>query len=61
MGLNLPHAQIAQELGLNPNDVPRMTEPRRQGIVNRQPEPTLSREVECDQVYGVAGHTPFQI
>lgn len=56
MGLNLSNAQIAQELGLNPNDVQRMTEPLRQGIVARQPEPVLSGEVECDEVYVVAGH-----
>ena len=56
MGLNLSNAQIAQELGLNPDDVQRMTEQLRQGIVARQPEPTLSGEVECDEVYVVAGH-----
>jgi len=56
MGLNLSNAQIAQELGLNPDDVQRITEPLRHGIVARQPEPTLSGEVECDEVYGVAGH-----
>lgn len=56
MGLNLSNAQIAQELGLNPNDVQRMTEQLRQGIVARQPEPVLSGAVECDEVYVVAGH-----
>ena len=56
MGLNLSNAQIAQELGLNPNDVQRMTEQRRQGIVARQLEPVLSGAVECDEVYVVAGH-----
>ncbi len=56
MGLNLSNAQIAQELGLNPDDVQRMTEQLRQGIVARQPEPTLAGEVECDEVYVVAGH-----
>lgn len=55
MGLNLSNAQIAQELGLNPDDVHRMTEPLRQGIVARQPEPVLAGEVACDEVYGVAG------
>nr|WP_246327680.1 transposase [Candidatus Competibacter phosphatis] len=39
MGLNLSNAQIAQALGLNPDDVQRMTEPLRDGIVARQPEP----------------------
>jgi transposase-like protein len=56
MGLNLSNAQIAQELGLNPNDVQRMTEQLREGIVARQPEPVLSGDVECDEVYVVAGH-----
>ena len=56
MGLNLSNAQIAQELDLNPDDVQRMTEQLRDGIVARQPEPTWSGEVECDEVYGVAGH-----
>ena len=56
MGLNLSNAQIAQELGLNPNDVQRMTEQLRQGIVARQLEPVLSGAVECDEVYVVAGH-----
>ena len=56
MGLNLSNAQIAQELGLNPDDVQRMTEQLRDGIVARQPEPILVGEVECDEVYVVAGH-----
>ena len=55
MGLNLSNAQIARELGSNPDDVRRMTEPLRDGIVARQPEPLLSGDVECDEVYGVAG------
>ncbi len=56
MGLNLSNTQIAQELGVNPNDVQRMTEQLRDGIVSRQLEPILSGEVECDEVYVVAGH-----
>jgi len=56
MGLNLSNAQIAEDLGLNPNDVQRMTEQLRTGIVERQPEPVLSGEVECDEVYVIAGH-----
>ncbi len=55
MWLNLSNAQIAQELGLNPDDTQRMTEQLRQGIIARQPEPILSEEVECDEVYVVAG------
>ena len=56
MGLNLSNAQIAHELGLNSNDVQRMAEQLREGIVARQPEPVLSGDVECDEVYVVAGH-----
>lgn len=56
MGLNLSNARIAHELGLNANDVQRMTEQLREGVVARQPEPVLSEEVECDEVYVVAGH-----
>lgn len=59
MGLNLSNAPIAQELGLNPNEVQRMTEPLREGIVARQPEPVLSGDVEGDEVYVVAGHKGF--
>ena len=33
-----------------------MTEQLRAGIVARQPEPILMGEVECDEVYVVAGH-----
>lgn len=56
MGLNLSNQQIAQELGLNKDDVQAMTEQLRQGVVARKPEPSLSGEVECDEVYVVAGH-----
>lgn len=56
MGLNLSNAQIAQELGMNPNDIQWMTKPLQDGIVNRQPEPILSGTVECDEMHMVAGH-----
>ena len=56
MGLNLSNQQIAQELGLNKDDVQAMTEQLRQGVVACKPEPRLSGEVECDEVYVVAGH-----
>lgn len=56
MGLKLSNQQIARELGLNKDDVPRMTEQLRHGVVVHQPEPHLSGEVECDEVYVVAGH-----
>jgi transposase-like protein len=56
MGLNLSHEQIAQELDLNPDDAQEMTSQLREGIVVRRPQVTLSGEVECDEVYVVAGH-----
>ena len=56
MGLNLSNHQIAQELDLNKDDVQQMTSQLRQGIVLKTPAPTLTDEVECDEVYIVAGH-----
>jgi len=56
MGLNLSNRQIAQELDLHKDDVHHMTTQLRQGIVSKAPSPTLSGEVECDEVYIVAGH-----
>ncbi len=56
MGLNLSNQQIAQELGLNKDDVQAMTEQLRARGVARTPEPSLSGQVEGDEVYVVAGH-----
>lgn len=56
MGLNVSNRQIAHELDLNEGDAQRMTEQLRQGVVTAQPEPVLSGQVECDEVYVVAGH-----
>lgn len=56
MGLNLSNSQIAQELGLNDDDVQAMSSTLRHGIVARTPEPTLKGEIEADEVYIVAGH-----
>jgi len=56
MGLNLSNQQIAQELDLNKDDVQQMTSQLRKGIVSRKPTPVLRGEVECDEVYVVAGH-----
>jgi transposase-like protein len=56
LGLNLSNAQIAQELGLNPDDAQDMTTQLRQGIVTREPPVRLTGQVECDEVYGTAGH-----
>jgi hypothetical protein len=55
-GLNLCNEQIAQELGVDPDDAQVMASRLREGIVEREPEVTLSGEVECDEVYVVAGH-----
>jgi hypothetical protein len=56
MGLNLSNHQIAHELDLNKDDMQQMTSQLRQGIVLKKPAPTLTDEVECDEVYIVAGH-----
>ena len=56
MGLNLSNHQIAYELDLNKDDAQQMTSQLRQGIVLKKPAPTLTDEVECDEVYIVAGH-----
>ena len=56
MGLNLSNQQIAQELGLNKDDVQQMTTYLRQGLVDQKEPVSLQGEVECDEVYIVAGH-----
>src|SRR5215831_18439306 len=56
MGRNLSNEQIAQELGIEPDDAQVMASQLREGIVARKPEVQLSGEVECDEVYVVAGH-----
>src|SRR4051812_40556563 len=56
MGLNLSGLQIAQELDINKDDARAMIGPLRQGIVERRPPVVLEGEVECDEVYVVAGH-----
>ena len=56
MGLNLSNEQIAQELELDKADVYLMTTQLREGIVAKKPEVVLEGEVECDEVYVVAGH-----
>ena len=56
MGLNLSNEQIAQELGIDPDDTQVMASQLREGIVQHQPAVVLSGEVECDEVYVVAGH-----
>jgi transposase-like protein len=56
MGLNLSNHQIAHELDLNKDDAQQMTSQLRQGILLKKSSPTLTDEVECDEVYIVAGH-----
>ena len=56
LGLNLSTRQIAQELNLNKDDAQQMAEVLRSGVVEKKPEASLSGEVECDEVYVVAGH-----
>ena len=55
MGLNLSNAQIAKELDLHKADVHQMASQLRQGIVSKTESPTLTDEVECDEVSIVAG------
>jgi hypothetical protein len=56
MGLNLSGLQIARELDINKDDGRAMISQLRQGIVDRRPPVVLEGEVECDEVYVVAGH-----
>jgi transposase-like protein len=56
MGLNLSNLQIAAELDLNKDDVQNMTKALRSGVDAKKPSFQLSGEVECDEVYIVAGH-----
>ena len=56
MGLNLSGLQIAQELDINKDDARAMIGQLRQGILERRPPVVLEGEVECDEVYVVAGH-----
>ena len=56
MGLNVSNRQIAGELDLSESQAQDMATQLRQGIVNRQEPVILEGEVECDEVYVVAGH-----
>jgi transposase-like protein len=56
LGLNPSNEQIARELGIDPDDAQVMASQLRRGVVERRPEVKLSGEVECDEVYVVAGH-----
>lgn len=56
MGLNLSTEQISKELNLNKDDAHYMASILRSGVVEKKPKIKLSGEVECDEVYVVAGH-----
>jgi hypothetical protein len=56
MGLNLSNSRIARELDLNISDTQQMTKLLRSGIVIKKPVVILEGEVECDEVYVIAGH-----
>ena len=56
MGLNLSGLQMAHELDVPKDDARAMITQLRQGIVDRRPAAELSGQVECDEVYVVAGH-----
>jgi hypothetical protein len=56
MGWNLSNRRIARELPLDESDGQALAEQLRGGIVQRRSPVRLSGVVECDEVYGVAGH-----
>ena len=56
MGPILSNEQIARELGIDPDDAQVMAAQPREGVVERKPEVRLGGEVECGEVYAVAGH-----
>ena len=55
--LNLSNHQIGQELDLNKDDIQKMTAQLRTGIVVKKPRVHLTGEVECDEMYLIAGQT----
>jgi hypothetical protein len=59
MGLNLSNLQIAAELGIHKDDAQSMTKALRAGVKAKKPPVQLRGEVECDEVYVVAGHKGF--
>lgn len=56
LGLNQSNEQIARELDINSDDAQRMASQLCEGIVTRKPDVALDGEIECDEVYVVAGH-----
>ena len=53
---DLSNQQIVAELGLSVTQAHLMTVRLRQGIADHQQPLVLQGEVECDEVYVVAGH-----
>ena len=62
-GLHLSNAPMAKARDLQPADVQQRTCPWRHGMVAKPPSPTVSHEVEGDEVSIVAGHqgTPADV
>ena len=56
MGLNLSNQQIASELNLSVTQAHEMAMRFREGIADHQHSVVLNGEVECDEVYVIAGH-----
>ena len=56
LSLNLSNRQIAHEPDLNESDIYAMAQQLREAVVEKKPVVTLTGEVECDEVYVVAGH-----
>ena len=56
MGLNLSNRQISKELDIHESDCHEMTKVLREAVYEKNPDVLLSGEVECDEVYVVAGH-----
>ena len=56
MGLSLSPLQIAKEPDMDRSGVHVTVQQLRQGVVDHSPAVALEGEVECDEVYVVAGH-----
>jgi len=59
MGLNMSNLQIAAEHGIHKDDAQIMTRALRAGVNAKKLPVQLSGEVECDEVFLVAGHNGF--
>ena len=56
MGLNVSNRQIGHELGLSESDSQQMTDMLSDGIYKRRKVTRMQGEIECDEVYVIAGH-----